>query len=376
MSVAVAANLFGAGVLIPSSFDRHQKLTGAGVLTMCVPRAEFVGGSSWPSEEDFNDVQAKMLGTFVVLEVFALIMIFLFVPETAHLTPSYEEELNHLSLEELNSVFEQPTFHHTHYRIRAAFPSWLKRIRYRLLRRYIRLNDEDLKKPPFVYRWSPNDDNTELQNVRSQTGHGASDAQQQAPAPSEGESDTSTGNSSRRREQPSSRRPGSRHQAAGGEQLMRHEQQRQVPSEAEASTRPNNRLENRGQPVRRKPVATPQANRDQPYSEPDLGGEQAHDGSATPTPPRTPQRNNSQEHGSHASSPTQQRTSPANPQPSRLSFGMYDTAYGTLQGNNGGVGSSSARSETQQHTLPAIPQHGHLSFDMYNLDQSNQGNAR
>ena len=146
---------------------------------MFVPRAQFVGQSSWPSSDDFNVVQAKMLGTFVGLEVLALLLIFLFVPETAHCTPSYEEELNHLSLEELNSIFEQPTLHHTHYRIRAAFPSWLKRVRYRLFHRFVELNERDLIKPPYVYRWTPNDNDTEMHNVADRTNSSSSDPQQQ-----------------------------------------------------------------------------------------------------------------------------------------------------------------------------------------------------
>lgn len=143
MSVAVAANLFFAGL-----------------LTLFAPQAQFAGPASSSDPQNctsddcdlsqYNKAQASMLGVFVVLEVVAFCLIFLFVPETARCKPSDRDTLNHMSLEELNTVFEATTFRHTMWRIQEATPARAKWVTWWLTSR------DPVKEPPMaiqVHRW-------------------------------------------------------------------------------------------------------------------------------------------------------------------------------------------------------------------------------
>lgn len=133
---------------------------------MLAPQAQFAGETSWaqtspdqnqPDVHDFrhfNSTQAKMLGTFVGLEVLAFILIFLFVPETAKCTPVHKDDLNYLSLEEINSIFEQPTLHHTWYRIRHVVPQALYRLRWKLFG--TKVDGQEPHKIIVLWRWPPN----------------------------------------------------------------------------------------------------------------------------------------------------------------------------------------------------------------------------
>ena len=169
------------------STEIRSKLTRAGLLTMFVPRAQYVGESSYSPNKGhgtnaFNLTQAKMLGTFVALEVLANILIFCFVPETAHCTPQHKEDLNHLSLEEISNIFKQPALHHTNYRFQAALPYFLQYVRWALFHPFSKRYDRP-RAPEYVYRWSPTDsregstcqDSTEtgrLQEERTPEGEG------------------------------------------------------------------------------------------------------------------------------------------------------------------------------------------------------------
>ena len=96
-----------------------------------------------------------MLGTFVLLEIIAFILIFLFVPETASCKPSERDSLNHMSLEELNSIFETKTLHHTRWRFQEALPHRVEWMQWRMTpEKYS--GPEPTKEIP-VYRWKQND---------------------------------------------------------------------------------------------------------------------------------------------------------------------------------------------------------------------------
>lgn len=104
----------------------------------------------------FNRSQAKMLGAFVGLEVLAYLLIFFFVPETARCISTYGEDLNHMSLEELNCIFEQPTFYHARYRLQEALPNMGKQLRWGVCRAFT----QKYPRPPssiVVYRWRPDE---------------------------------------------------------------------------------------------------------------------------------------------------------------------------------------------------------------------------
>lgn len=107
----------------------------------------------------YNQAQARMLGVFVVLEVVAFCLIFLFVPETAKCKASERDALNHMSLEELNAVFEQPTFHHTKWRIQEALPHRLRWAIWRLTPG--RNPDEEPEMEVQVHRWESEKDNVD-----------------------------------------------------------------------------------------------------------------------------------------------------------------------------------------------------------------------
>lgn len=100
-----------------------------------------------------------MLAIFVVLQVIAFCLIYLFVPETARCKPSERDTLNHMSLEELNAVFNEKSLHHTNWRIREATPARLKWGVWRLTP-----NRDPQKEPPMamqVHRWTGGRDNGE-----------------------------------------------------------------------------------------------------------------------------------------------------------------------------------------------------------------------
>lgn len=143
MSMAVSANFFGAGL-----------------LTLFVPQAQFAGKSSWADKDTddvtrFNRSQAKMLGTSVALEPLAYFLIFCFVPETARYKSEEDDDLNHLSLEEITCIFQVPTIRHTMYRIFEALPNTARQARWLLFRSCMK-EVQWPGRPVVAYRWRVN----------------------------------------------------------------------------------------------------------------------------------------------------------------------------------------------------------------------------
>lgn len=139
-------------------------LTAPGLLTLLAPQTQFLGPTSWTDcdvykgeqrNHCFNIAQSKMWGVFAGLEVLSFILIFLFTPETAGCTPGHKDDLNYLSLEEINSIFEVPTLHHTWYRIRHVVPQAWHRLLWKLFG--VKVNGRIPGKIVVVWRWPPNE---------------------------------------------------------------------------------------------------------------------------------------------------------------------------------------------------------------------------
>lgn len=163
MSIAAAINLFFAGELHRMTVNPH--LTVLGLLCLLSPQTQFLEPTSWTNcdaagtssdkSRCFNTAQSKMWGVFLALEVVAFTLIFLFVPEIAKCTPCHKDDLNYLSLEEINSIFEVPTLHHTWYRVRYVVPQAWRRLLWKLFG--VKVDGREPSKIIVVWRWPPNE---------------------------------------------------------------------------------------------------------------------------------------------------------------------------------------------------------------------------
>lgn len=135
-----------------SSLITTIKLIFLGLLTMFVPRAHYRGSDNSPSV--FNQHQAIMLGVFLGLQVVAFVLIFCFVPETAKCTGRNPENgLDHLSLEELNYLFQEQPRDFAKYRRQIVLPRFRERTKWYM---WDRFKDPKPRKPPrpiVVWKW-------------------------------------------------------------------------------------------------------------------------------------------------------------------------------------------------------------------------------
>ena len=122
-----------------------SNLFGAGILTLFVPSLTKALGNNHNQDPAG---QSRTLAIFAGLNIFALILIFFFVPETAGATLGNEEgSLNYISLEELNYIFGVRTRKHMAYQVKTVVPwAW---------KYYIRRREEDRRQdsPEQLYNW-------------------------------------------------------------------------------------------------------------------------------------------------------------------------------------------------------------------------------
>lgn len=127
------------------SFAVFCNLFGAGILTLFVPSLTKALGNNHHQDPTG---QSRTLAIFAGLNIFALILIFFFVPETAGATLGKEEgSLNYISLEELNYIFSVRTRKHMAYQVKTVVPwAW---------KYYIRRREEDRRQdsPEQLYNW-------------------------------------------------------------------------------------------------------------------------------------------------------------------------------------------------------------------------------
>lgn len=151
-----------------------------GVLTLCVTQAQFIGSSSWAQHDSkdgdsdvaYANTQAIILGVFVLLEIITLLLIFFFVPETSGSTIGRSDDsLIWLSLEELNYIFEVPTFLHSTYQLKVMLPWVFRKGKWLLFHWFTQADNPD--DPEILYRWAEHqieDESSENGEERSSDG--------------------------------------------------------------------------------------------------------------------------------------------------------------------------------------------------------------
>ncbi|KAF2853721.1 MFS general substrate transporter [Plenodomus tracheiphilus IPT5] len=140
MSLAVFANLFGAGI-----------------LALIVPQLVRALSTDPHDDNDLESGLSVLLGIFTGLCMVALILIFFFVPETSGATFGSSDEaqgLNHVSLEELNYIFDVKTRKHVSYQVAAMIPWAWDMCVWRFQRMFGRKKKDDRPEDPYpFYSW-------------------------------------------------------------------------------------------------------------------------------------------------------------------------------------------------------------------------------
>jgi hypothetical protein len=96
-----------------------------------------------------------LLGIFTGLNVIALILIFLFVPETAVATRDADEGqgLVYISLEELNYIFQASTSKHIEYQMSVMVPWGRDMMRWKWRHRVLGKREERPEDPEPLFTW-------------------------------------------------------------------------------------------------------------------------------------------------------------------------------------------------------------------------------
>jgi hypothetical protein len=105
----------------------------SGLLALVVPQLTRALASYPASDNDLKTGESRLLGMFTMLNVFALILIFFLVPETAGATLGSDDTqgLNYISLEELNYIFSARTRDHVSYQVRIMVPWALDMVKWK-----------------------------------------------------------------------------------------------------------------------------------------------------------------------------------------------------------------------------------------------------
>lgn len=126
-----------------------------GLLALVVPQLTRALASYPASDNDLKTGESRLLGIFTILNVFALILIFFLVPETAGATLGSDDTqgLNYISLEELNYIFNVKTRDHVSYQVRVMVPWAWDVLKWKFGRLVTRKGEERPEDPYQLYTW-------------------------------------------------------------------------------------------------------------------------------------------------------------------------------------------------------------------------------
>lgn len=130
-------------------------MTYLGILALVIP--QLTQTLSPPSQDNqlIRVGECRLFEIFIGLNVIALVLIFFFVPETAGATLGSDasQGLNAISLEELNYIFNVPTWKHIHYQIIYIVPWAWDMLRWKLRRHVMRKREKRPPDPDQLYTW-------------------------------------------------------------------------------------------------------------------------------------------------------------------------------------------------------------------------------
>ncbi|KAF1816050.1 hypothetical protein P152DRAFT_478646 [Eremomyces bilateralis CBS 781.70] len=130
---------------IGMSFGVFINLFFAGILTILVPPlTRIIGGAGTGIE--YSRVQGRILYVFAGLNIIAFLLCYFLVPETSGATISKSAaNMEYISLEEMNYIFDTPTRRHVEYQTRIVLPWAISRaMPWR----------NPLPRPEGLYQWS------------------------------------------------------------------------------------------------------------------------------------------------------------------------------------------------------------------------------
>ncbi|PGH27083.1 hypothetical protein AJ80_01269 [Polytolypa hystricis UAMH7299] len=136
-------------------------LFAAGILTLLVPPLTAILGGHGTTEDnvDLSHVQGRILFVFAVLNVVAFTLCYFLVPETSGATISKSaSNMEYMSLEELNYIFDTPTSKHVEYQTKIILPWAINRLIPRRPRE---------PRPEPLYRWAKSQAQEEVEMMEA-----------------------------------------------------------------------------------------------------------------------------------------------------------------------------------------------------------------
>jgi hypothetical protein len=126
-----------------------------GLLTLVVLQLTRALASYPASDNDLKTGESRLLGMFTVFNVFALVLIFFIIPETAGATLGSDDTqgFNYISLGELNCISSVRTRDHVSYQMRIMVPWALDMVKWKYRQLLGKKVAERPKDPYQLYTW-------------------------------------------------------------------------------------------------------------------------------------------------------------------------------------------------------------------------------